>query len=521
MKIKRIVLIILLGTSQLAFCQSVATSKTGTWGDQGNGTYINPVLNADYSDPDVIRVGSDFYMVCSEFHFMGMPVLHSKDLINWTIIGRVYSSFKFDPKYDTNEKYGQGTWAPAIRFHNNKFWIYVCTPQEGLFMTTSEKPEGPWEPLTQVVKTPGWEDPCPFWDEDGKAYLGHSRTGAGPIIIHKMSADGKSLLDDGVTVYTGPTAEGTKIFKMNGFYYISIPEGGVSTGWQTILRSKNLYGPYEKKVVLEKGTTAINGPHQGALVDLANGEWWFMHFQQTPILGRVCHLQPVIWKDNWPLIGVDIDQNGIGEPVYVWKKPNVGAVYPISAPQSSDEFNTQTLGLQWAWNHNPIDDAWSLSQQPGFLTLRALPAANFMLAKNTLTQKTMGNQGEAITLLDGSKMENGQKAGLCIISKTYGILGISKSDDKLFIYTNINGVETKQPINSSKVFLKIKLSDSPEQNRFYYSIGKQSFQPLGESFLIKPGYWKGPKIGLFSFNDAGGSGVAAFDYFHYDYDGPK
>jgi beta-xylosidase len=164
MIIRRFILIVLLGTSQLGFCQSVATSKTGSWGDQGNGTYINPVLNADYSDPDVIRVGSDFYMVSSEFHYMGMPVLHSKDLVNWTIIGRVYSSFKFDPKYDTNEKYGQGTWAPAIRFHNNKFWIYVCTPQEGLFMTTSEKPEGPWEPMTQVVKTPGWEDPCHFWD---------------------------------------------------------------------------------------------------------------------------------------------------------------------------------------------------------------------------------------------------------------------------------------------------------------------------------------------------------------------
>lgn len=517
---KQFFFILLFGAVQLAYGQSKVISKTGSWGDQGNGTYINPVLNADYSDPDIIRVGSDFYMVCSEFHFMGMPVLHSKDLVNWTIIGRVYSSFKFDPKYDTNEKYGNGCWAPAIRFHNNKFWIYFCTPQEGLFMSSSEKAEGPWESLTQVVNTPGWEDPCPFWDEDGKAYLGHSKVGAGPIIIHKMSDDGKSLLDEGVTVYTGPVAEGTKIHKLNNYYYLSIPEGGVSTGWQTILRSKNLYGPYEKKVVLEKGSTEINGPHQGALVDLPNGEWWFMHFQQVSTLGRVCHLQPVRWKDNWPLIGIDVDQNGIGEPVYVWKKPDVGTVYPISAPQSSDEFNTQTLGLQWGWNHNPDDEAWSLVKHPGFLTLRALPAINFMKAKNTLTQKTMGNEGEAVTFIDGSQMENGQKAGLCILSKTYGILGISKSEGKLYIFTSIKGVETKQLINSSKAYLKIKLSGLPEQNRFYYCIGKQSYQALGDGFSIKPGYWKGPKIGLFSFNDAGGSGVASFDYFHYDYDGP-
>lgn len=522
MMIKKIILfIILTGSVSIVFAQSKVAQKTGSWGDQGNGTYINPVLNADYSDPDVIRVKDDFYMVCSEFNYMGMPVLHSKDLVNWTIIGRIYSEFKFDPRYDTNEKYGEGSWAPTIRFHNGKFWVYFCTPHEGLFMSSSEKPEGPWEPLTQVVKTQGWEDPCPFWDEDGKAYLGHSKLGAGPIIIHKMNADGKSLLDDGVTVYTGPLAEGTKIYKLNGFYYLSIPEGGVGTGWQTVLRSKNIFGPYEKKVVLEKGLTNVNGPHQGALVDLLNGEWWFIHFQDVPSLGRVCHLQPVRWKDGWPLVGVDLDGNGIGEPVYVWKKPDVGVVYPISAPQSSDEFNTQTLGLQWSWNHNPDNQAWSLTANSGNLVLRALPAANFMKAKNTLIQKTMGHKGEAVTYIDGSKMINGQKAGLCIMSKTYGLIGLKKVGDQLYLFTEINGVESQKKINTSKVYLKLELSDLPDHNRFYYCIGKQSYQAEGEAFGINNGYWKGPKIGLFSFNEAGGSGVASFDWFHYNYDGPQ
>ncbi|WP_372772521.1 glycoside hydrolase 43 family protein [Mangrovibacterium sp.] len=236
-------------------------------------------MNADYSDPDVVRVGVDYYMVCSEFHFMGMPVLHSTDLVNWTIVSQVYDEFKFAPEYSSNQRYAGGSWAPAIRFHAGKFYVYFCTPKEGLFMSSADKAEGPWEPLVQVESVDGWEDPCPFWDDNGQAYLGHSKVGAGPIIIHKMSADGKSLLDDGLTVYTGPVAEGTKIQKRNGYYYLSIPEGGVERGWQTILRSKNIYGPYEKKVVLETGSTQINGPHQGAMVDTPDGEWWFLHFQ--------------------------------------------------------------------------------------------------------------------------------------------------------------------------------------------------------------------------------------------------
>ncbi|HEY6900234.1 MAG TPA: glycoside hydrolase 43 family protein, partial [Puia sp.] len=245
---------------------------TGTWGDQGNGTYINPVLYADYSDPDVIRVDNKYYMVCSEFHYMGMPILESDDMVNWTIAGRIYSRIDL-PGYSDFHRFAGGSWAPAIRYHDHKFYVYFCTPDEGLFMSSAEKPEGPWSPLVTVRQIPGWEDPCPFWDEDGKAYLGHSRKGAGPIIIHKMSPDGTTLLDEGVTVYTGPTAEGTKLFKLNGYYYISIPEGGVGTGWQTVLRSKNIYGPYEKKVVLEKGSTPINGPHQGALVATPAGQW--------------------------------------------------------------------------------------------------------------------------------------------------------------------------------------------------------------------------------------------------------
>ena len=503
-----------------ANAQSTVTANK-PWGDQGNGTYINPVLNADYSDPDVIRVGEDYYMVCSEFHFMGIPVLHSKDLVNWTIIARVYDEFKFAPEYDTNDRYAGGSWAPAIRYHNNKFWVYFCTPKEGLFMTTAENPEGPWEPLTQVVNIDGWEDPCPFWDEDGQAYLGRSKVGAGPIYIHKMSADGKKILDEGVIVYTGPIAEGTKIHKFNAYYYLSIPEGGVERGWQTVLRSKNIYGPFEKKVVLEKGSTPINGPHQGALIDLPNGEWWFMHFQSVNNIGRVCHLQPMRWKDNWPVIGVDIDMNGIGEPVYSWKKPDVGNSYPVTAPKTSDEFNEPQLGFQWAWNHNPIQNEWSLTQKTGCLLLNALPSSSFFKAKNTLTQKVMGTEGEATSLLLTRQMEDGQKAGLCLMGKQYNQVGLVKKNGKLFVFTDINGKITQQLFRGATVYLKVKISDQESSNQFYFSSDNKSFQPLGNTFATTFGYWKGPKLGLFSYNEKEKGGTAQFDWFHYIYDGPK
>jgi len=559
MKRKRLFIItIFIIICNYGYSQKTGT-LTGTWGDQGNGTYINPVLNADYSDPDVIRVNDDFYLVCSEFHFMGIPVLHSKDLVNWEIIARVYDEFKFAPEYDNNERYAGGSWAPALRFHDNKFWLYFCTPQEGLFMTTAEKPEGPWAPVVQVVKTPGWEDPCPFWDDNGQGYLGRSKVGAGPIYIHKLSEDGKKLLDDGVIVYTGPVAEGTKIHKLNNYYYLSIPEGGVTPGWQTVLRSKNIYGPYEKRVVLEQGSTSVNGPHQGAWIDLPNGEWWFMHFQHLFSLGRVCHLQPMRWKDDWPVMGIDIDMNGIGEPVYVWEKPDVGESYPITAPQTSDEFNESILGFQWAWNHNPLHDKWSLTQRSGYLSLISNQATSFLKAKNTLTQKIMGFNGEASTLLVTDGMENGQKAGLCVMGRQYDLIGILKENDKLFVFTDINGEISKEQISGSKIYLRVNIdlnkdnnmvprpgrsSNQPPpdrdqnqrpqgearrfppqiisgNNQFFYSTDNDEFYTLGDKFAATFGNWKGPKIGLFSYHEDGKEGIALFDWFHYSYDGPQ
>jgi beta-xylosidase len=494
----------------------------GSWGDQGNGTYINPVLNADYSDPDVIRVGNKYYMVCSEFHFMGMPVLESHDMVNWKIISRVYDHLDF-PEYNSNDRYAGGSWAPAIRYHDNRFWIYFCTPDEGLFMSSAEKAEGPWDPLVLVKAIARWEDPCPFWDEDGRAYLGHSLKGAGPIIIHKLSTDGKQLLDDGVTVYTGPTAEGTKIFKLNKWYYLSIPEGGVAQGWQTILRSKNIYGPYEKKIVLEKGVTSINGPHQGSLVDTPEGQWWFYHFQSDGAMGRVVHLQPVIWQEEWPVIGVDIDRNGIGEPVYLWRKPDINGDFNITAPQSDDDFNSSVLGLQWQWNHNPVNDSWSLTEKPGFLVLKAMKADNFVKARNTLTQKVMGTTGVAIAEMDISSVSEGQKAGLCSMGgKVTNLLGIMKKEGVYYIFTESDGkIMNEKIIRSKTIFFKVQMNIKDNKSCFLYSTDNKSFTAIGEYFPVASGYWKGTRIGLFCYNVTGNEGSVAFNWFTYNYDGPK
>jgi beta-xylosidase len=453
---------------------------------------------------------------------MGIPVLESPDMVNWKIVARVYDHLDF-PEYNTNNRYAGGSWAPAIRYHADRFWIYFCTPDEGLFMSSAEKAEGPWEPLTQVKALPRWEDPCPFWDEDGKAYLGHSLKGAGPIIIHKMSADGKQLLDEGVTVYTGPTAEGTKIHKMNGWYYLSIPEGGVAQGWQTILRSKNIFGPYEKKVVLEKGSTGINGPHQGSLVDTPDGQWWFYHFQSDGAMGRVVHLEPVLWQEGWPVIGVDIDRNGIGEPVYVWKKPDIKGNFRISAPQTGDDFNSPQPGLQWQWNHNPVVESWTLTEKPGYLVLKAIKAENFVKAHNTLTQKVMGVTGEAITEMDLNGIAEGQKAGLCSMGgKITNLIGVLKRNGQLYLFTESSGkISAEKAISTKKIFLKVQLDIKGDNNQFLYSTDNKTFSMFGDKFSTAAGYWKGTRIGLFSFNEINNNGSAAFNWFTYLYDGPK
>lgn len=498
-----------------ACCAEKAQDSTPvqTWGDQGNGTYINPILNADYSDPDVTRVGDTYYLVASDFHFMGMQILKSKDLVNWELVTRIYDRLD-QPGYDTMERYAAGSWAPSIRYHDGKFYMFVCSPTEGLFMSCAEKAEGPWsKPLLVHEGTGrGWEDPCPFWDEDGQAYLGRSNKGAGPIIIHKMSPDGTKLLDEGEVVYRGPVAEGTKIHKFNGWYYLSIPEGGVKGGWQTILRSKDIYGPYERKIVLETGMTGINGPHQGAIVDTPDGQWWFFHFQETPTLGRVVHLQPMYWEEDWPVIGVDLDRNGIGEPVYCWKMPVEGTT--PSKPASSDNFDGAELSTQWQFNHNPVDGAWSLSEKPGTFTVHALQADNFMKARNTLTQKLMGYKGRASVKMDISGMEEGQRCGLAVMSNRNYLIGVRKNEGRTELYfENTFKVTDSTAFSGKTVYLQLDFDTTADDFHFLYSDNGKDFTAFGDSFKPRFGNWKGARPALYNYNVKEDAGKASFDDF--------
>ncbi|HPS12515.1 MAG TPA: glycoside hydrolase 43 family protein, partial [Prolixibacteraceae bacterium] len=302
--------------------------RNGYWNaDNGDGTFTNPIIHADYSDPDVIRVGDDFYMTASSFNCIpGLPILHSTDLVNWELIGYALSKMYVEEK-TSKPQHGNYVWAPAIRFHNGEFYIYWGDPDNGVYVIKATRPEGPWSEPHLIQAAKGWIDTCPFWDEDGNAYLVHafagSRAGVKSIlVINEMAPDGMSVNKTCKLVFDGndnhTTVEGPKMYKRNGYYYILAPAGGVKPGWQLALRSKNVYGPYEEKIVLHQGDSPINGPHQGGLVELESGESWFIHFQDKYEYGRILHLQPVQWVNDWPMMGVDTNNDGIGEPVITY-----------------------------------------------------------------------------------------------------------------------------------------------------------------------------------------------------------
>ncbi|MCB0588875.1 MAG: glycoside hydrolase 43 family protein [Phaeodactylibacter sp.] len=479
--------------------------------------YKNPIIFADYSDPDAIRAGDDFYMVSSSFNCApALPVLHSKDLVNWEIVNHIFTQ-QPPPDFFDKPQHGNGVWAPSIRYHDGWFYVFYGDPDFGIYMCKTRDPEGKWEGPHLVKAAKGWIDACPFWDDDGNAYLVHafagSRAGIKSILVlHRMASDGSRLLDDGVLVFDGhekhPTIEGPKMYKRNGYYYIFAPGGGVATGWQTVLRSKNVYGPYEDKIVLHQGNSEINGPHQGAWVELANGESWFLHFQERQPYGRIVHLQPAQWKDNWIVIGADPDGDGTGDPVREWKKPNVGQAYPVKVPQTSDEFNGLQLGRQWQWQANP-SPTWAFTNTSGFLRLNPVVqqegAKNLWDAPNLLLQKMPAPEFTATTKLVFSHHFDGEKTGLIIMGRDYAYLALEQDEGQLFLTQAVckdaeNGkaekITEKIPATGKAVFLQVKISDGG-RCRFGYSFDGKRFTEFGEAFPAREGKWIGAKVGLF------------------------
>jgi beta-xylosidase len=508
-----------------------AVGSASPWvADNGDGTYKNPILYADYSDPDVIRVGTDFYLTASSFNAVpGLPILHSKDLVSWELIGHVYAA---QPPIDVYSKpqHGSGSWAPALRFHKGEFFIFYPDPGYGIYMTKASKPTGPWSAPLLIKQVKGWIDPCPLWDDDGHAYLINAMSASrsalkSSLIVSRMSPDGTHLLDEGTLVYDGhaqdPTVEGPKLYKRKGYYYIFAPAGGVPRGWQLALRARNIYGPYERKVVLAQGNTAINGPHQGAWVDTPGGESWFVHFQDQAAFGRVVQLQPLQWVDDWPVIGDH------GEPVATYRKPNVGKQFPITTPADSDEFNGSSLGLQWQWQANP-QPAWAFpSPAYGFLRVYAVAAPeghrNLWDVPNLLLQKFPAPRFTATMKMTVTAQNIDDRAGLLVMGTDYAAITVKKSPSGLYVSQIIcKGADQGLPevesppiaLASNTVYLRVSVVEDAS-SRFSYSADGTNFTDVGDAFTAKQGRWIGAKVGLFALGTVPVSeyGFADVDWF--------
>lgn len=465
--------------------------------------FVNPILYGDYSDPDVIRVGEDFYMIASSFTYVpGIPVMHSKDLVNWELIGYAARHLPFE-RY-SKPAHGCGTWAPSLRWHNGLFYVYVCMPDEGLFAFTAEDPAGEWE-CHWVKDVCGWIDPCPIFDEDGKNYLVHgfagSRCGVKNILyVHEMSADGFQIIDEGRLIYSGvdhgdTTVEGPKFYKRNGEYWVLCPAGGVTSGYQLALRSRNVLGPYERRVVLAQGSTPINGPHQGAWFDDGKGGDWFIHFQDVGEYGRVTHLQPVDWSDGWPVMG-----NG-GEPVL---EGDTGLPETTKMIRMSDEF-ADGMGLQWQWQANP-NPAWCRELKPG-LRLHAAPVESLFHAGNFLSQLMQYRNFDMETELS-LHAQDGDEAGLAMMGLTYHYIvlrrgcivlvkGVSQKVNRFYPERVQETILAQADTDVTSIRLKMQVREG--QVQFFYA-ADGGWQPLGGSCPMHVGGWTGARPGIFCIN---------------------
>jgi beta-xylosidase len=488
--------------------------------DQGDGTYRNPVLFADYSDPDAIRVGDDYWLTASSFsHVPGLPILRSSDLVNWTLVNHALPRLHPVDHFSV-PRHGGGVWAPAIRHHQGRFWIYYPDPDFGLYVTTADDPRAAWSEPKLVKAGKGLIDPCPFWDDDGTGYLIHawakSRSGvSNRLTLHRLTADSLSVIDEGEIVIDGDrlpdthTVEGPKLYKRDGYYYIFAPAGGVRDGYQVVFRARAIRGPYESRIVLAQGQTAINGPHQGAWVSSPGGSDWFLHFQEMPAYGRVVHLQPMRWENQWPLLGNNHRGDEPGEPVTTHRNPATAiAVRPI-APATSDEFESSALGRQWQWQANPQLDWWSLTDAPGALRLScvAQPASHTLWhAGHLLMQKFPAPAFVATTLVRFAATGEGARAGLIVFGHDYAWLGLRSEQGRLRLVlircdaAHQGGAERelhRSDLSGDSVFLRVTVQPGGHCH-FAFSLDGAEYREVGDEFQARSSSWVGAKVGLFA-----------------------
>lgn len=520
------------------FHPAMAQYRSEVWvSDEGNGMYRNPVLHADYSDPDVCAVGEDYFLTASSFNCTpGLPILHSKDLVNWKIVN--YALKKVEPvEYYNEPRHGKGVWAPSIRFHGGMYYIYWGDPDFGIFMVKTRDPYGEWDAPVLVKAGKGMIDPCPLWDDDGRVYLAHAWAGSrakfnSVLTVCELNKEGTKVISDPVLVFDGNdgvnhTIEGAKFYKRNGFYYLFAPAGGVVSGWQLVMRSKDVYGPYEARIVMAQGKTDINGPHQGGWVDTPAGESWFLHFQDKGAYGRVLHLNPMKWVNDWPVIGVDKDGDGCGDPVSRYRKPKTGKTYPIETPAESDEFDTRKLGLQWEWHAN-YQDVFGFTTNMGYARIYGHELSphfkNFWEVPNLLMQKFPAEEFTATAKLKVSAKDDGQLSGLIIMGWDYSWIGVEKQGEKFLLkqavckdaeQDNLEQVSTLAVLEPSRkfeaglfpnyereIYIRVHV-DKGAYCRFSYSLDGKEFTEAGTLFKARQGKWIGAKVGMFSVTPHG------------------
>ena len=513
--------------------------------DLGDGTYRNPILHIDYSDPDVVAVGNDYYMTASSFNSApGLPVLHSTDLVNWTLINYALP-VQVPADHYARPQHGNGVWAPNIRYHNEKFWIFYPDPDFGIYVVTADDPAGTWSEPKRILAGKGLIDPTPLWDDDGNAWLLHgwakSRAGFNNVLsLRKMAADTSWVSEEYQHIVDGHalpgyrTLEGPKFYKRNGYYYIFAPAGGVETGWQSVFRSKNIAGPYESRVVMAQGNTLINGPHQGSWIHTAQNEDWFIHFQSRKAYGRIVHLQPLAWQDDWPVIGNDADKDGVGEPVYVHQKPKTSKPGSVKAQPTTDEFNDQQYGLQWQWNANQQDN-WFSWETKSHIRLHAQmkmleTGNNLWMTPNLMLQKLPAQQFQVRMRMTVPSNTFALESGLLLFGEDYAWAGVKAISGKPhLVYVQCRNARTGcdesvhdyGPVKHETIeFRYIMASDSTAVFGYRYD-DTEPFTVVGEQFIARRGRWVGAKTGIFAVTnplikvDAGSQNYVDVDYVRF------
>ncbi len=502
--------------------------KNTSTGDAGNGKYNNPVIAADFPDPDVIHVGDTYYMVSTTMHhFPGATILKSKDLVNWEYCAQPLTQLADNDRYNLlndQNAYAAGMWACAMTYHNGTFFILINGNDAGGFILSATDPEGRWE---AKKLSRGYYDPGMLFD-NGKVYV---VCGIGNIHMCELTEDFEFVQEQ--TVISDKSGlEGSHLYKIGNYYYIYATYGGWPSG-QAIFRSQNIFGPYEEKMLVEK---TINGQpntvHQGALIETETGEWWTILQEDKGCLGRFPNLQPVKWTNDWPVVG----NNGV--PYTSLKKPKTAnCTTPRRPLPTNDNFRSYPLGMQWQWNHNPDDGAWTLFARPGWLRLKTTGAVTRLTqARNMLTQRIFAFEdrvSKGTIALDVSNLQEGDYAGISIFQDPYAMLAVRVKDGQRQLIWREDTLRTSSSFTPSEqvvdasipdvVYLRATVSYQTSKTQFYYSFDNSTFQPIGGE--TKLGFnltvFVGARFGLFCFaTNEESSGYADFDWFttEDDYD---